>query len=550
MNPNDESLASSSKSPCSSRVPGSDADSPITPFTSSSPLDEFPFSTSQSSSMPSESFAFIPSYSEFEQFPNVPEFKGIVIRENVSNEAEERVPQPLGSLQSPTVPPFLSKTFDLVDDPALDNIVSWGSTGESFVVWDPLEFARSILPRNFKHNNFSSFVRQLNTYVGIALTRPIKAAVVYGFRKIDTDKWEFANECFLRGKRHLLKSIQRRKSHQAQQTGSHSGSSTELGKSTVEGELERLKKERSLMMQEVVELQKQHHGTIQDMEAVNEKLQAAERRQKQMVSFLAKLFQNPDFIARLRQKEQGAIASPRTARKFVKHHPHESGQSGPSREGQIIKYRPEFGNLSSSVTTPSLNPAAARSIPDFLLQDTSGNLDLGTEASPFQLENIALEGLSVSDELLKTPVHIGEGVSCSGAEDPCFKGKNVVRPRPEAVPEYFVSFPKDLAKEKNFPEFLSPETESMIKQEDTWSIGFEAGAGISSSGNELWGNISNYVVPELGLPSALSDVWDLGSLQQVGNSGAEKWPVDDSPFDELDSQASLLKDDSSRNMDP
>ncbi|KAA8517126.1 hypothetical protein F0562_017419 [Nyssa sinensis] len=93
-------------------------------------------------------------------------------------------------------PPFLLKTYMLVEDPATDEVVSWNADGTAFVVWQPAEFARDLLPTLFKHSNFSSFVRQLNTY---------------GFRKVATSRWEFFNERFRKGERNQLCEIRRRK---------------------------------------------------------------------------------------------------------------------------------------------------------------------------------------------------------------------------------------------------------------------------------------------------------------------------------------------------
>lgn len=57
------------------------------------------------------------------------------------------------------VPSFLLKTYEIVDDKKYDSIVAWSPDGESFVVKKQNEFSETILPRFFKHNNFSSFIR-------------------------------------------------------------------------------------------------------------------------------------------------------------------------------------------------------------------------------------------------------------------------------------------------------------------------------------------------------------------------------------------------------
>ncbi|XP_047336046.1 heat stress transcription factor B-2a-like [Impatiens glandulifera] len=92
--------------------------------------------------------------------------------------------------------PFLIKTFQLVDDSDSNEVISWNEDGSSFIIWKATEFSTNLLPKFFKHNNFSSFIRQLNTY---------------GFRKVVYDRWEFYHDCFRKGQISLLCDIQRRR---------------------------------------------------------------------------------------------------------------------------------------------------------------------------------------------------------------------------------------------------------------------------------------------------------------------------------------------------
>ncbi|KAJ0968042.1 hypothetical protein J5N97_024959 [Dioscorea zingiberensis] len=151
--------------------------------------------------------------------------------------------------------------------------------------WDQTEAFSWLISR--------SFVRQLNTY---------------GFRKVDPDRWEFANEGFLRGQKHLLKTIARRKpSHvnsQPPQPQSQNGSAcVEVGKFGLEEEIERLKRDKTVLMKELVMLRQQQQATDHQLQTMGQRLQGMEQRQQQMMSFLAKAMQSPGFLAQLVQQQ-------------------------------------------------------------------------------------------------------------------------------------------------------------------------------------------------------------------------------------------------------
>ncbi|EXB53850.1 Heat stress transcription factor A-8 [Morus notabilis] len=199
-----------------------------------------------------------------------------------------------------SVAPFLRKCYEMVGDNSTDSIISWNDTGDCFVIWDMTQFSVQLLPKFFKHSNFSSFMRQLN---------------IYGFRKVDTDHWIFASDGFIRGQKHLLKNICRRKNTQgpdqrkASQQKEHQPD--ELREKVQNGlengmwkEVENLKTDKNVLMQELVKLQQHQEISENKLLVLRDRLQGLEKNQQQMLSFLVMAMQSPGFFVQLLQPKE------------------------------------------------------------------------------------------------------------------------------------------------------------------------------------------------------------------------------------------------------
>ncbi|KXS09238.1 hypothetical protein M427DRAFT_117548 [Gonapodya prolifera JEL478] len=100
---------------------------------------------------------------------------------------------------------FVKKLYRMLEDPTSTSVAMWSPPGTSFVVTDSSDFNVKVLPKHFKHNNFSSFVRQLNKYDFHKVKGDDGWSKVYG-----SQAWEFQHPNFRRDRQDLLEQIRRK----------------------------------------------------------------------------------------------------------------------------------------------------------------------------------------------------------------------------------------------------------------------------------------------------------------------------------------------------
>ncbi|KAL6720282.1 Heat shock transcription factor [Lecanora helva] len=102
------------------------------------------------------------------------------------------------------IPPFVQKLSSFLnEDTRNTNLIRWSDSGDSFIVVDEDEFARTLIPELFKHNNYASFVRQLNMY-GFHKKVGLSDNSLRASERKNKNPSEYSNPYFKRGKPNLL----------------------------------------------------------------------------------------------------------------------------------------------------------------------------------------------------------------------------------------------------------------------------------------------------------------------------------------------------------
>ncbi|KAI7860969.1 hypothetical protein BDC45DRAFT_429992 [Circinella umbellata] len=264
---------------------------------------------------------------------------GIEVNDEEEEDEDEEEEEELGNqstqlaktIQSATpisvqrnVPAFLNKLYSMVDDPATDSLIRWSADGASFIVERHEHFAKTILPRFYKHNTFASFVRQLNMY-DFHKIPTVQQGVL--FPDTEREIWEFNHANFRRGRPDLLILVTRKKKDKE---GANNGDGNDVAISlsslvkqitsirshqqTITHDLHSLQRDNSILWQESLEAREKHQRHQEVIEKILQFLTAVFSSENNLLAATAAqmsgpfmLGKNNEYISLLNKEKQNIL---------------------------------------------------------------------------------------------------------------------------------------------------------------------------------------------------------------------------------------------------
>lgn len=235
----------------------------------------------------------------------------------------------------------------MVDDPSSDDLIRWADDGMSFLVLRHEDFAKRVLPRFFKHSNFSSFVRQLNMY-GFHKVPHLQQGVLHA--DSDAERWEFSNPHFQRNQPDLLLLVTRKKGRDTEEkeTGN-------IDMHNILDEIAAIKKHQMSISADLKGIQRDNQVLWQETLAARERHHRHQETIDKILRFLASVFSSDKKRVVIPRKRRMLIGDANTEYKdedFLEEEEEDDRPAKVARHFNIDEYiNGNQGNLSTSNTT-------------------------------------------------------------------------------------------------------------------------------------------------------------------------------------------------------
>ena len=160
-------------------------------------------------------------------------------------------------------------------------------TFDAFLVQGHEEFAKSVLPRFYKHNTFASFVRQLNMY-DFHKVPHIQQGVLYNADNAQNEVWEFSNPNFRRNRPDLLALVTRKRNRDREEATEATG----VNLASLVKEITAIKQNQTSITTDLRNLQKDNEMIWKETLVSREKHQKHQEVISKIVQFLTVVFSN------------------------------------------------------------------------------------------------------------------------------------------------------------------------------------------------------------------------------------------------------------------